>query len=74
MFGDELSQRLQRIRGFVQTSTNQGEASTSTPRRIITRLDLTQSSELKQEAPSTPSSSDSSNHPEQSRWSTTTVP
>ena len=65
MSGDKLSQRLQLIRGFVQSSTNQGEASTSIPRPIITHLDLTQASELKQEAPSTSSSSDSSDHPEQ---------
>ena len=56
MSGNELSQRLQRIRGFVQSSTNLGEARTSTSHPIITRLDLTPSSETKQEAPSTPSS------------------
>ena len=56
MSGDELSQRLQRIRGFVQSSANLGEARTSTSHPIITRLDLTPSSETKQEAPSTPSS------------------
>ena len=62
MSGDELSQKLQRIRGFIQSS-NLGEASTSTTHPIITRLDLTPSSETKQEAPSTPSS-DSLDHPE----------
>ena len=61
---EELSQRLQRIRGFVQSS-NQGEASISTLCPIITHVDLTQSSELKQEAPATPLSSNSSDHPEQ---------
>ena len=50
------------MRGFVQSSANQGEASTSTPHPIITRFNLTQLSELKQEAPATSSSSDSSDH------------
>ena len=63
MPGDELSQRLQRIRGFVHASASQGEASTSTSHPIITYVDLTPSSEAKQEAPSTPSSN-SLNHPE----------
>ena len=61
--GDELSQKLQRTHCFIQSSANLGEASTSTSHPIITRLDLTLSSETKQEAPST-SSSDSFDHPE----------
>ena len=64
MSGNELSQRLQRIRGFVQASSSQGKASTSTSHPIITCLDLTLSSKPKQEAPSTPSS-DSFDHLEQ---------
>ena len=62
MSGDELSQRLQQIRGFVHPSASQGEASTSTSHPIVTRLDLTTSSKAKQEAQSTPSS-DSLDHP-----------
>ena len=72
--GDELSQRLQRVRGFIQASSaNQGEARTSTPYQIITRLDLTQSSELKQETPSTPSHLTHLTILNQSRWPTTTT-
>ena len=63
MSTEELSQSLQWIRGFVQSSANLGEASTSTSYPIITRLDLTPSSEAKQRAPST-LSSDSLDHPE----------
>ena len=59
MFGDELSQMLKCIRGFVQ-----GKASTSTSYPIITHLDLSPSSETKQEALSKPSS-DSFDYPEQ---------
>ena len=64
MSGDKLSQRLHRICVFVQASASQGEASTSTSYPIITHLDLTPSSNPKQEAPSTPSS-DSFDHLEQ---------
>ena len=62
MSGDDLSQKLQRIRGFIQSS-HLGESSTSTSHIIITRLDLTPSSKTKQEVPPTPSS-DSLDHPE----------
>ena len=51
MSGDMLSQRLQRIRGFVQ-----GKASISTSHPIIIHFGLTPSSETKKEAPSTHSS------------------
>ena len=61
MSGDELSQKLQRIHGFIQSS-NLGKASTSTPHPIITRPDLTLSSKTNQEAPSTPLL-DSLDHP-----------
>ena len=56
MSSEDLSQRLQRIRGFVQSSANLGEASTSTSHPIITHRDLTPLFEAKQEAPSTLSS------------------
>ena len=59
MSGDELSQKLQRIRGFIQSSHLE-ESNISTSHPIITRLDLTPSSETKQQAPS----SDSLDHPE----------
>ena len=52
MSGGELSQKLQRIHVFIQSSTNLKEASTFTCHLIITRLDLTLPSETKQEAPS----------------------
>ena len=56
MSDEELGQRLRRIKGLFQASSSkQGEdieASASTPHPIYTRLDLTQSVEVKQEAPS----------------------
>ena len=62
MSDEELSQRLQRIKGLLQTSSfkesESTEQSTSTPYPIYTRLDLTQYEEVKQEVPSS-SSSDS---------------
>ena len=67
MSDEELGQRLRRIKGLFQASSSkQGEdmkASTSTPRPIYTRLDLTQSVEVKQEAPSS-SSNDTPDQPE----------
>ena len=67
MSDEELSQRLRRIKGLLQASSSKQsadfEASTSTPYPIYTRLDLTQSVEVKQKATSS-SSSDLSHHPD----------
>ena len=65
MSDEELSQRLQRIKGLLLTSSFKQSAiieqRTPTPYLISTRLNLTQSTEVKQEVLSS-SSSDSSNH------------